>query len=112
MTESTSTKFVPVEQYQTLEDMIEDLRDIIAAKDARSDHSLPADYALRIFMEIDHPLTVWRDYRGMTQRALSERSGVAPGYISEIESGKKKGSLDAFRKLAHALDTSIDALVM
>ena len=36
MTESTSPKFVPVEQYQALEDMIEDLRDIIAAKDARS----------------------------------------------------------------------------
>lgn len=59
MTESTSTKFVPVEQYQALEDMIEDLRDIIAAKDARSDHSLPAEYARRIFMEIDHPVTVW-----------------------------------------------------
>lgn len=48
----------------------------------------------------------------MTQRALSEKSGVAPGYVSEIESGKKKGSLDAIRKLARALDTSIDALVI
>lgn len=112
MTDATSSKFVPLEQYRALEDMIEDLRDIIAAKDAQSDHALPADYARRIFMEIDHPLTVWRNYRGMTQRALSQTSGVAPGYISEIESGKKKGSLDAFRKLARALDTSIDALVI
>lgn len=111
MTDQTSTEFVTIKEYQALAEMVEDLRDIIAAKDAKSGHALPAEFARRIFMEIDHPVTVWRDYRGMTQRALSEKSGVASGYLSEIESGKKKGSLDVWRKLAKALDTSIDALV-
>ncbi|MFH1804450.1 MAG: helix-turn-helix transcriptional regulator [Pseudomonadota bacterium] len=52
-----------------------------------------------------------RDYRGMTQRDLAGKAGIAPGYLSEIESGKKAGSLDAWRKLATALDAPIDALV-
>ncbi|MDP2697064.1 helix-turn-helix transcriptional regulator [Thalassospira sp.] len=89
-----------------------DVRDIIAAKDANSGgHALPTAYARRIFMEIDPPLTVWRDYRGMTQRDLARKAGIAPGYLSKIENGKKAGSLDAWRKLAAALDAPIDALV-
>jgi transcriptional regulator with XRE-family HTH domain len=36
---------------------------------------------------------------------------VPQSYISEIETGKKPGSIDAWRRLAAALDVTIDDLL-
>jgi Helix-turn-helix. len=45
-------------------------------------------------------------------QALAGRAGVSTGYLSEIEAGKKPGSVDAYKALAEALDTSVDWLVL
>jgi len=39
---------------------------------------------------------IWREYRQMTQTALAEASGVDRAYLSEIESGKKPGSVEVW----------------
>ena len=44
-------------------------------------------------------------------RELSEKTGVAAGYISEIERGLKPGSTSALARIAGALGTTIDVLV-
>jgi transcriptional regulator with XRE-family HTH domain len=36
-------------------------------------------------------LGFWRKKRGLTQGALSKASGVAQGFISEIEAGQQAG---------------------
>jgi DNA-binding XRE family transcriptional regulator len=59
----------------------------------------------------EHPVKVWRKHRGLKRVALAERAGIAPGYLSEIEAGKKPGSIDVYRKIAKALDVTIDDLV-
>lgn len=59
----------------------------------------------------EHPLRLWREQRGLTLSALAAQAGVGPSYLSEIESGRKPGSIAAFRKLAEALDLSVDDLV-
>jgi len=51
----------------------------------------------------DHPLRVWRKYRGLTGKALAALSGVPHSYISEIENRRKPGSFDGMAKLARAL---------
>ena len=56
----------------------------------------------------EHPIRVWRAYRGMTREALAEKAGVAPSYLTEIETRKKPGSFDAMIKLAAALGISLD----
>jgi transcriptional regulator with XRE-family HTH domain len=53
-------------------------------------------------------MRVWRDYRGMGLNKLALKAGVARGYLSEIENGKKAGSMSALRRLAGALNIRLD----
>jgi len=54
---------------------------------------------------------VWRDHRGLTSKALAEKAGIARAHLSQIESGKREGTIDTLRKLATALGVAIDDLV-
>ncbi len=62
-------------------------------------------------LEGEHPVRVWREKRGLTQRALADKAGVAAGYLNEIEARKKPGSMQAFVSLARALEATVDDLV-
>lgn len=70
----------------------------------------PFELAERL-LDGEHPVTVFREHRGLTLRALAERAEVSPSYLSEIEAGKKPGSFDAMVRLAGALGISLDHLV-
>jgi DNA-binding XRE family transcriptional regulator len=59
----------------------------------------------------ESPVRVWREHRNLTMQALAAKSGVPQPYISEIETGKKPGSLKAMAALAKALGLAIDDLV-
>jgi mRNA interferase RelE/StbE len=58
----------------------------------------------------ESPVRIWREKRGLTQRALAQTSGIQAGYLNEIESGKKPGSLAAHTALASALGITLDDL--
>ena len=58
-----------------------------------------------------HPIRAWRTHRGLTLRQLAEAAGAPVGYLSEIETGKKPGSVAAYKSLARALGTAIDMLI-
>ncbi len=58
------------------------------------------------------PLAFWRKHRGMTQQALSKSIGVAQGFISEIENGKKTGDVQTLAAMARVLAISLDDLVI
>ena len=53
---------------------------------------------------------VWREHRKLSGAKLAALSGVPQSYISEIETRKKPGSLDAMAKPARALGVMIDDL--
>lgn len=65
---------------------------------------LPEDILDALAARQDHPVKILRKYRGMTQKELSEASGISRPYLTEIETGKKDGSVRALRALAEALD--------
>jgi DNA-binding XRE family transcriptional regulator len=58
-----------------------------------------------------HPIKAWRDYRGWTQVHLNFKSGVGRDLIAQIETRRKKGSIDTLGRLARALETPIEALI-
>ena len=89
---------------------IEDLDDILAAHAAMTGARLPYEFAIRE-IQGEHPVRVWRDYRKLTATALAEMSGVSKAYLSEIETGKKPGSVEAYKAIAAALDVPLDAVV-
>ncbi|MCY4066487.1 MAG: helix-turn-helix transcriptional regulator, partial [Rhodospirillaceae bacterium] len=59
----------------------------------------------------EHPVRVWREYRGMKAGELATRAGVAASYLSDIENGKKPGSVKALKRIADVLGLTVDDLI-
>jgi len=107
----TETLTISRAEYDALTERLEDLEDILAAMNARGGQPMPLEWARRI-VEGESAVRVWREFRGLSLRALAARAGVSAGYLSEIEAGKKPGSVEAYKALAEALDASVDWLVL
>jgi DNA-binding XRE family transcriptional regulator len=82
---------------------------VVGKEKARRNY-LTADEARRL-LDGESPLRIWREKRGMTQRALAAAADVAPSYLTEIEKRRKPGSADALQRLAKALQVSMDDLM-
>ncbi len=89
----------------------EDAEDLLDIAKSANEESFPQEFVEKL-INSDAPLSVWREYRGMTQKDLETASGVGQGYIAQIETGKKTGSVDTLRKLTKALNVDIDDLVV
>lgn len=75
-----------------------------------SDTSLPAEVQEKLALAQDNPIKIIRKYRGLTQDDLAQAAGISRPYLTEIETGRKNGSVKAMRALADALNVSLDAL--
>lgn len=60
----------------------------------------------------ENTIRVMREFRGMTQAELATSEGVhiTQNYLSDLETGKRKGPLELHRKLAKALGVPLDIL--
>ena len=53
-----------------------------------------------------------RKGKSLSQASLATRSGVAQGYISQMESGSKRNpGIETLRKIAKALDVEVGRLL-
>lgn len=83
---------------------------IAAERAAGTLRTLPGTLVARL-VEGDHPVRVWREYRGLSLTALAAQAAVSVSYLSEIETGRKPGSTTCLHKLAGVLDVTIDDLL-
>ena len=81
----------------------EDAMTLLIAAEARSGATLPAPVSAAV-LDGQSVLRAVRKWRGVTQADLAGRSGVAQGYLSEIENRTKTGTPDSLAKIAQALD--------
>jgi DNA-binding XRE family transcriptional regulator len=58
-----------------------------------------------------HPIRAWREYRGWTQAALASDAKVGRDLIAQIETRRKKGSIETLDRIARALGVPIEALL-
>lgn len=86
------------------------LRRFRAARDAGEEEMLPSALVDRILAG-ESPVRVWREHRGMTAQALAEAGGITQPYLSQIETGKRAGTLETMAKLAGALGVLVDDLL-
>ena len=93
-----------------MEERNSELEDRLPALDADDGVRVPHKVALAI-MDGKRPILAFRNHLGITRQELSERTGLAVSYLSEIERGIKPGSASALARIARALGTTIDALV-
>ena len=70
----------------------------------------PAEIADRLLAG-ESPIRVYRLYRGMTQKRLAEAVGINPVYLSQIETGKRAGSLGTVAAIARALEVEPGDLI-
>ena len=84
----------------------------IAAYDAavaRNEESFPLEVVDRLIAH-ESPLKVFREYRGLTQDTLAKNAGTNAAYLSQIETGRRTGSVRLLRRLADALGVELDDL--
>ncbi len=74
--------------------------------------TIPGELSRRIILDRVHPLTAWREHRGLTKAQLARKAEVSHSYVSQIEAGKRDGSVKVLLALAQALDTDIEFLVI
>jgi len=54
---------------------------------------------------------LWRTQRNLTQDELAGRAGISKPYLSQIETGKRQGTVDTLRAIAQALEVPPDVLI-
>ncbi|OAE43946.1 helix-turn-helix domain-containing protein [Brucella intermedia] len=107
---------LPKAEYDSMLEALRDKQDVLRAeifrlKVERGDEELiPAEFVNRM-IDGENKIKVWRDYRGMSAKALADAAGISAAYLSQIEKGVREGSLDAMKKIAEALKVTIDELV-
>lgn len=106
---------LPEAEYREMAEMLADadaaaLIDRFRAKLAAGEEELiPADAANRLLAG-ESPVRVWRELRGLKTGELAERAGLSQAFVSQIETGKREGSVGALKALAEALGVTLDDL--
>lgn len=102
--------------FETLVEAAEDASDFRSVAAFRNklaageEELVPAPIVDRL-LDGENQIKVWREYRGLTSQALAEKAGIGQGFLSQIETGKRAGTVDTLRKIAAALNVTIDDLV-
>jgi len=93
-------------------EMLRDIRDYDESKKAIADGEelVPSEMTYAI-LDGENPIKVWRAYRGLTQQQLAETAGISTPYLSQIESGRRKGTTAVLTAIARALGLSLDDIV-
>ena len=68
-------------------------------------------------MEVDYVLLgeqikFWRQHRNFTQEKLAEKVELTPGFISLIETGKKRASLETLIRVCKELEITLNDLLL
>jgi DNA-binding XRE family transcriptional regulator len=106
---------IPYADYLRLLEAVEDKADATVVAEfheayrAGREFLVPAEI-LRRELAGESPIKLWREYRSLTQRELADRAGISKPYLSQIESGKRQGTLETLAAIARALDVPLQVL--
>lgn len=86
---------------------LHDYRSMISAD---NDGELPENILDELAAQQESPLKILRKYRGYTQAQLAKESKISRPYLTEIETGKKDGSIKALKSLARVLGVDVGVI--
>ncbi len=107
---------LPLADYQALLRASEDSEDIgeadrvFARIAAGEDELVPLKVARRILAGENH-VRVWREHRGMKVGELAAAANISHAYLSQIENGKRDGTVSTTQTIAGVLKVDLDALL-
>jgi DNA-binding XRE family transcriptional regulator len=107
---------VPAAEYARLVEAAEMAEDVAALdeferKRAGGEEELVPAAVVDRLLAGENPLRVWREHRGLSGEVLASRAGITQAYLSQIETGKRDGSIPTMKKVAEALGLTIDELI-
>jgi transcriptional regulator with XRE-family HTH domain len=121
LAETSDTVTIRRSDFEALVNAAEDAEDLAALAEHDAEETrLGRDTARRDYLTVDEaerllngesPVKVWRDKRRLSQRALAKVAGMQPGYLGEIETGRKPGSVDALNRLSTVLGVAMEDLM-
>jgi DNA-binding Xre family transcriptional regulator len=104
------------EEYEDLLDQIDEAAGVAAVDRfkrklaAGEEELLPSEFVDRI-LDGANKVLAWREYRNVSGKQLAEAAGITQAYLSQIETGKRDGTVGTMKKIAEALKIGIDDLV-
>jgi DNA-binding XRE family transcriptional regulator len=94
------------------EDLIDGLNaKAVMARIEAGEETWPSELVEEL-METDSRIRTYRKYRGITMIELASAAGISQPHLSDIENGKKAGSVDVLKRIATALRVDLDDLVV
>jgi DNA-binding XRE family transcriptional regulator len=107
---------IPFADYERFLELIEDEPDARAVAEFQADYAagkafLVPDDLLRRERAGESPVKLWRIQRNLTQQALAVRAGISKSYLSQVETGKRQGTVETLKAIAVALDVPADVLM-
>ena len=107
---------IPEREYEALIDALTETSDLAAILQfekrlATGDEELLPEEMVDRILDGENLVRVRREHRGLTVKSLAEKAGIAPAYLSQIETGKRDGTVATVKKLAAALGITVDDLV-
>lgn len=106
---------IPYADYQHFLELLEDEIDTRAVADFHEAYTagrefLVPDEIMRRELAGESPIKLWREHRNLTQQELATRAGISKPYLSQIETGKRQGTVETLSALARSLDVPLDAI--
>jgi DNA-binding XRE family transcriptional regulator len=104
---------VPADVWERVREAVEEAEDLVAVERFdRDDNGVRyPDPVAKALLAGSTPLRAWRQHLGMTAQALAASAGLSRPYLTQIESGRRTGTLATLERLAHALGVPVAALV-
>ena len=105
---------LPWDEYRALDPSISDNaltdEELAFRAEAEFTEGFPLEVAQRLAAG-ENPVRVYRRHRELTQKELAARTGLHPVYISQVETGKRRGRARTIALIANALNVDIDDLI-
>jgi DNA-binding XRE family transcriptional regulator len=108
---------IPYKDYVELiekAEMFDDIRDFDQIQNAilQGEEELFPGEVVDAILDGESPLKVIRLYRDLTQRELAERVGRSVPYLSQLETGKRAGSIKVLSEIARVLDVPLEMILV
>ena len=106
---------IPYEDYRHFLELLEDEADARVVAEFHEAYTagrefLVPDEIVRRELAGESSIKLWREHRGLTQQELATRAGISKPYLSQIETGKRQGTVETLSAIARSLNIPLDVL--
>jgi DNA-binding XRE family transcriptional regulator len=106
---------IPYADYQHFLELLEDETDAGTVSEFHEAYTAGREFLIPgeiVRREIagESPIKLWREKRGLTQLELATSAGISKPYLSQIETGKRQGTVETLSAIAGSLNVPLDVL--